>query len=267
MPPNAIMFGRSVTKPSNGARMLQVVDIAARDLDRDARLVALLAQHRARGDRRLPVALDVDFELRESLAGFLEQQQVLLRQRRAPTSSLAVGIELGPPDLEARLEQRDLVVGGLRRGFGLGFGDLLLRELQVEGRLLERELLLGRIEFDDDVAAFHRGAVGDQLDDGHGAADWRHHERHRAQRPQITLGVDQHLYAPRRARAVGTSGALDPRSASTAAVAATASASTSAPANQRFTVCLPRPDPAAQSARPRADRTRWPPDRGRGAGP
>ena len=119
----------------------------AGDLDGDARLVAL---------SRCSTAPDAD-----GVASWLLTSTSSCASRcRASSSSsrfclatsaadelVGGGVELGAPDLEARLEQRDFVFRGLHGGFGLGLGDLLLGELQIELRLLEGELLLGRIEF------------------------------------------------------------------------------------------------------------------------
>ena len=165
-PPNAIVFIRSVTKPSNGARICRFWMLRRATSTATWAFIRCSRSTAREAVDAVPPALHVHFELREAVARFLEEQLVLRGQHGAD-QFVGARVELGPPGLEARLQQRHLVVGGLRRGFGLGFRNLLIRELEVEGRLLERELLLGRVEVDDDVAAFHGGAVGDQLDDGH----------------------------------------------------------------------------------------------------
>ena len=151
MPPNAIMFIRSVTNPSNGARICRLSMLRRATSTATCAFVRFSRRTAARCDRRLALALDVHFELRQALARFVEAAAGAARPERAD-QFVGAGVELGAPTLEPGLQQRDFVVGRLRRGFGLRLGDFLLRELQVELGLLERELLLGRIELDDDVA-------------------------------------------------------------------------------------------------------------------
>ncbi len=190
-----MMFVRTRDEAVERRAHLQVVDVAACDLDGHLRLVALLAQDRGRCDRRLALALDVHLELREALARFFEQQQVLRREHGAD-QLVVLRVELGAPHVEARLQQRDFVFGRLHRGFGLGLGNLLIGELQVELGLLERELLLGRIELDDHVAGFDRGARRHEAHDRHLAANRRDGELHRADRAQLAGGVHRHVHPP-----------------------------------------------------------------------
>ncbi len=76
----------------------------------------------------------------------------------APTNSLPDDVELGAADVEARGQQRHFVLRRLRRGVRLHLDDFLLRLGDLGLRLVDRELLIGRIELDDDVARLHGGA-------------------------------------------------------------------------------------------------------------
>ena len=67
-------------------------------------------------------------------------------------------VELAAAHVEPRREQRDVVLGLLHRRVGLHLDDFLLGLGQLRFRLLERELLIGRIELDDDVALLDRDA-------------------------------------------------------------------------------------------------------------
>ncbi len=90
----------------------------------------------------------------------------------------------------------DLVLRGLGRGVRLHLRDLLLRLGQLRLRLLERELLIRRIELDDDLAGLHRHAGLHQLDDAQHAADRRRHERHGPSGAQLAGRVDRQLQRP-----------------------------------------------------------------------
>ena len=61
-------------------------------------------------------------------------------------------VELGPAHVEPRGQQRHLVLRALDGGVRLHLDDFLLRLGQLRLRLLERVLLIGRIELDDRLA-------------------------------------------------------------------------------------------------------------------
>jgi len=95
------------------------------------------------------------FEPRELAARLVEEHQVLLRDHRAD-QLVGPRIQLGPPDIESRRQQRHFIVGNEDRRLGIRLDDLLIRQHQLEIRLLERELLFAGVELRDQVALLHR---------------------------------------------------------------------------------------------------------------
>ena len=96
------------------------------------------------------------------------------------------GVELAAPDVEPRRQHRHVVLRGLHGGVGLHLHDFLLRLGQLRLRLLERVLLIGRIELDDDIAGLDRHPGLHQRDDAQHAADRRRHHGHRSPGAQLT---------------------------------------------------------------------------------
>ena len=105
-------------------------------------------------------------------------------------NSLAVRIELAAPDIEPRGQQRHVVLRRLHGGVGLHLHDFLLRLGKLRLRLLERVLLIGRIELDDRLAGLDRHPGLHERDDAQHAADRRRHDGHRSARAQLPRRVD-----------------------------------------------------------------------------
>ena len=95
--------------------------------------------------------LDVELQLCEPVTRFFERQDVLLRVDRAD-QIVGGRVELAAAHVVARGQQRHLVLGGLNGAVGLHLHDLLLGLRQFRFRLPERELLVGGIDLEDDVA-------------------------------------------------------------------------------------------------------------------
>ena len=93
------------------------------------------------------------------------------------------------------MQQRHFVLGRLHGRLRIGLRDVLLSELQVEPRLLEVELLLGRVELDDDVAGFERVAGIGELHDLQLTAHGRGCQLDRPGPAQLADGVDGDLHA------------------------------------------------------------------------
>ena len=100
----------------------------------------------------------------------------------APMNSLAVRVELAAADVEPRGQHRHLVLRALHGGVRLHLDDFLLRLGELRLRLLERVLLIGRIELDDDIAGLDRHPGLHERDDAQHAADRRRHHGHRSSR-------------------------------------------------------------------------------------
>ena len=91
----------------------------------------------------------------EPVTRFFERQDVLLRVDRAD-QIVGGRVELAAAHVVARGQQRHLILGGLNGAVGLHLHDLLLGLRELRLRLLERELLVGRIDLEDDVARLDR---------------------------------------------------------------------------------------------------------------
>ena len=139
---------------------------------------------------------DVRLELREPLLASSSVSTFCFGLDRAH-QLVALDIELGAADVVARVQQRDLVVGRLNGRLRVGLDDLLLRELQIESRLFEVELLLGGIEFEDDVAGFEGQSRFCQLQDLELPAHRRHGQLHRARGAEIADGYTVTCTRPR----------------------------------------------------------------------
>ena len=168
MPPNAMKFVRTVTKPSNGARTRRLSMLRSATCTDSCALLRFSRRPSAEALVVSRCVFDVGFELREPLLRLVERQHVLLGLDRAH-QLVALDIQLGAADVVARVQQRDFVVRRLNRRLRVGLDDLLLRELQIESRLFEVEFLLGGIEFEDDVAGLER-AVPSRRASGSAAA-------------------------------------------------------------------------------------------------
>ena len=103
------------------------------------------------------MARDVLFELRQLLRASSRSSRFCLATI-SPTSSLALASSSARRTANRAFSSATSIVRGLHGGLGLGLDDFLLGEPQIEVGLLERELLIRRIEFDDDVAGLHGGA-------------------------------------------------------------------------------------------------------------
>ena len=137
----------------------------------------------------------IGFELREPLLRLVEHQHVLLSFDRAH-QLVALDIQLGAADVVARVQQRDLVVGGLNGRLRVGLDDLLLRKLQVESRLFEVEFLLGGVEFEDDVAGFEGLSGFGQLQNLELSAHRWNRQLHRPRGAEIADRIHGDLHAP-----------------------------------------------------------------------
>ena len=165
MPPAASRFSFSETTPSNGALQHQAVDHLLRALHRehapccaspattasDAWLVAArdLTSSSSCASRRCASSSDSTFFC-ASIGG---------------DELVAHRVELGAAHVEPRREQRDVVLRRLHGGVGLHLDDFLLGLGHLRLRLLERELLIGRIELHHHVVRLDRHAGRHQLDD------------------------------------------------------------------------------------------------------
>ena len=162
-----------VHRPADVAVLLQGDDAVERRLHHQAvddllgalhgehRLLALLLRHR---HRRLVVRgarLDVFVELRQPALRLFERQHVLLRGDGGD-ELVAHHVELGAAHVELRREQRDVVLRLLHGGVGRHLRDFLLGLGNFRLRLLERELLIGRIELHHHVVFLDRHAGLDQ---------------------------------------------------------------------------------------------------------
>ena len=135
----------------------QAVDDLLRALHRELRLVPLLPHDRQRRVVGRRARLHVFLQLRQPAPRLLEREHVLLRVERAD-ELVARRVELGAPHVEPRGQQRHVVLRALDRGVRLHLDDLLLRLGELRLRLLERVLLIGRIELDDRFAGLDRRA-------------------------------------------------------------------------------------------------------------
>ena len=147
MPPDASRFSLSETTPSNGALMTRLSITCWARCIASCALLRFSCDHRERRLVGRGARLDVLEQLRQPPLRFLERQHVLLRVDRAD-ELVGRRVELGAADVEPRGQQRDFVLRRLHRGVRLHLDDLLLGLGQLRLRLLERVLLIGRIELD-----------------------------------------------------------------------------------------------------------------------
>ena len=163
-PPAASRFSLTATTPSNGAftTRLSMIDcarcIASCALLRCSRTTASAASFVAERDFTSCSSCASRRALPRSVSTFFCASI-------APMRSLAGAVELAAADVVARGQQRHFILRRLHGRVGLHLDDLLLGFGQIRLRLLERELLVGGIDLEDDVARFHGGAGRQQLDE------------------------------------------------------------------------------------------------------
>ena len=105
-------------------------------------------------------------------------------------NSLPIASSSRAAHVEPRGQQRHVVLRRLHGRVGLHLDDFLLGLGKLRLRLLERELLIGRIELHHHVVFLDRHAGLDQLDDAERAADRRRDQRDRAPGAQLAGRVN-----------------------------------------------------------------------------
>src|SRR3989442_3883241 len=193
-PPSAIMFWRTDTNPSNGARTRRV------SMLRCATMTATCALLRFSRSTSVD-AVVVWRRVFTSCSSDARRPRASSRSRRfclaviAPTSSLALASSSARRTRKARLEQRHLIVCCLHRGFRLGLHDFVFRQLQVEVRLFDGELLFRGIELHDSIAGCDRRTRFGERDDRLLTAHRRHGHLHGTRGPEVPDGVDAGFHA------------------------------------------------------------------------
>ena len=91
------------------------------------------------------------------------------------------------------MRQLHPVSGHLDVGVGLFLDDLLVRLEQLRLRLFEGELLIGRVELDDDVAGLDLGAGVEKGQEAQRTADGRRHDGLLARGAEVAVHVDSQL--------------------------------------------------------------------------
>jgi hypothetical protein len=150
---------------------------------------ALLEHGHLRGAGLGPRLL-VLFELRETAAALLERELALLPFVGRHQILVAADVELRAPDVEPRGHQIDPRLRGLHGGIGLEPDDFLLGLGELRQRLLERVLLVDRIELEDDVAGLDALARRHHRQNPQLAADRRRGHRHHARRAKVARRAD-----------------------------------------------------------------------------
>ena len=174
-------------------------------LPRELRFRALLLHHGQRCLVRRGARLDVLEQLRQPAARFFVREAVLLGVHGAD-ELVARGVELGTADVKPRRQQRHVVLRALDGRVRLHLDDLLLGLGKLRFGLLERILLVRRIELHDSFLGLDRRPGRDQRNDAQHPSDRRRHESHCAACTQLAGRMDRELqgtfdHARRRHRA------------------------------------------------------------------
>ncbi len=120
--------------------------------------------------------------------GFLNGQQALLRFVRADEIGRRARVQFGAAHVETGGQEIDLVLCGLHSQVGLHLDDFLVGLGQLGLRLVQDVLLIGGIEFRDDVAGAHGHPGLHQLEQPQAPARRRGGERHRPAGAQLAVG-------------------------------------------------------------------------------